>query len=146
MYICQVESSQLQPRAFPQRHCLISVHPEHLRPKEGDRWSQFAPTAISSSLTRTPDEDEEEGGRTLGPVTERYVVVAAGENVVLECRDADDNWVYWKKRGGEVVVVNVLRERERYSTEMSYKNCLISQWFNQVLSEKFEKSAAKAFQ
>ncbi len=29
------------------------------------------------------------------------MVARRGENVVLECRDADDNWVYWRKRGGE---------------------------------------------
>ena len=38
---------------------------------------------------------------TLGPVTERFVVVKKGQDVVLECRDADDNWVYWRKHGGK---------------------------------------------
>ncbi len=63
------------------------------------------PTAHSAPLTRASREEEAEEGDpsqpTLGPVTERFVVVSRGEDVVLECRDADDNWVYWKKMGGE---------------------------------------------
>ena len=39
---------------------------------------------------------------TLGPVSERVVMVRQGQTVVLECRDADaDSRVYWTKHGGE---------------------------------------------
>ena len=57
------------------------------------------PTAHTAPLTRATNEDALEPDPTLGPVTERFVVVSRGADVVLECRDADDNWVYWRKRG-----------------------------------------------
>ncbi len=42
----------------------------------------------------------EENRPTMGPITERFVVATRGSDVILECRDADENWV-WKKQGGE---------------------------------------------
>ena len=45
---------------------------------------------------------------TLGPITERFVVAKSGMNVILECRDSDDNWVYWKKLGGNSFISYIL--------------------------------------
>ena len=50
-------------------------------------------------------EGEEDSSVTLGPVSERIVMVRQGMNVVLECRDADaDSRVYWTKHGGEYLL------------------------------------------
>ena len=38
---------------------------------------------------------------SLGPVTERFMVVKRGMDVVLECRDSDGAEVLWRKQGGE---------------------------------------------
>jgi len=97
MYMCQVKTSALPERQWPTRHTLLSVRPESFR----ENAHPMLPTLMSSHLTRGPPREDADGEErpTLGPVTERYVVVAAGENVVLECHDADDNWVYWQKQG-----------------------------------------------
>ena len=77
------------------RHSLVSVVPR-------------TDTRSSSQLTRSSSSSSSDvvdgvnSRPTLGPITERYVVATRGVDVVLECRDASDNYVYWQKHGGEI--------------------------------------------
>ena len=104
LFICfQISSLASPPAVLASKHMILSVVPRH----EADS----AP-ALPSSATLGGGRSGEAGitatrtadGRplpTLGPVTERFVVVKRGQDVILECHDADGNWVYWRKHGGE---------------------------------------------
>ena len=73
-----------------------------------DSGSPGADPALTQSLRGASADysEDEDGSVTLGPVSERFVMVRQGVNVVLECRDADaDSRVYWTKHGGKWSVV-----------------------------------------
>ena len=73
------------------------------QPRPLDAGSPAVPSLSQSLRGASSDYSEDEDGSvTLGPVSERFVMVRQGVNVVLECRDADaDSRVYWTKHGGK---------------------------------------------
>ena len=86
---------------------------EQQRPLEassGSAGSAAERERRTQSLRAPSSESEETSSVTLGPVSERIVMVRQGMNVVLECRDADaDSRVYWTKHGGEEKIRNESR-------------------------------------
>lgn len=79
----------------------------HFNLKVEERRSRVVPVLHSASLNKLPndvvlppDEKDASPEPSLGPVTERYVIATRGADVVLECRDADNNYVHWRKQGG----------------------------------------------
>ena len=74
------------------------------RPLETSASASAADRERRTQSLRAPSSSESEDGSgvTLGPVSERVVMVRQGGSVVIECRDADaDSRVYWTKHGGE---------------------------------------------
>ena len=75
-------------------------------------------------------EGEEDSSVTLGPVSERIVMVRQGMNVVLECRDADaDSRVYWTKHGGEYL----LGRDKKMKVEFSLRKNQAGQWMMDII-------------
>eukprot|EP00095_Tigriopus_kingsejongensis_P012318 maker-scaffold1875_size25882-snap-gene-0.6 protein:Tk12318 transcript:maker-scaffold1875_size25882-snap-gene-0.6-mRNA-1 annotation:"hypothetical protein CAPTEDRAFT_151799" len=93
MYVCQIKAkkSGQSQKIVASKHSLLSVVPKE---ETGEVF-----TVESSALSSAPSHPLTVP--TLGPITERFVVVKRGMDVVLECRDADGNWVYWRKHGDE---------------------------------------------
>ena len=93
--------------------------------EDGQRPLETAASAADrerrTQSLRAPSSEsggEDGSGVTLGPVSERVVMVRQGGSVVIECRDADaDSRVYWTKHGGEPRSVNRLWNWEQILRE-----------------------------
>ncbi|XP_059090457.1 hemicentin-2-like [Tigriopus californicus] len=98
MYVCQIKAPRNDDSnnktLIASKHSLLSVIPAE------ESSGEFF-TLESSALSSAPSHPTEVP--TLGPITERFIVVKRGMNVVLECRDSDDAWVYWRKHGDSAI-------------------------------------------
>ena len=91
--------------------------------EDGQRPLETAASAADrerrTQSLRAPSSEsggEDGSGVTLGPVSERVVMVRQGGSVVIECRDADaDSRVYWTKHGGERNWEQILKESKDYN-------------------------------
>ena len=87
------------------KHSLISV----IEPLP-DRDESYSASAVVTEQLQKSEKDQDEifedlgqgGVDSLGPITERFMVVKRGMDVVLECRDPDGGAeVLWRKQGGK---------------------------------------------
>lgn len=98
MYVCQIKvprnDDSNSKTLIASKHSLLSVIPAE------ESSGEFF-TLESSALSSAPSHPTEVP--TLGPITERFIVVKRGMNVELECRDSDDEWVSWHKHGDSAI-------------------------------------------